>query len=115
MPSNFAKTLKTTRTRKNLSQHKLSRMTSLSPSAICNFESGRRMPCMDSLISLADALGVTADYLIGRSTESNGSGPIAHKILRNLGKMSPENQEIVARLTTIMVSKDKTKPNTPAK
>ena len=52
-----------------LSKTQLAEKTGLTISAISQFESGERDPNLESLNKLADALGVSVDYLIGREEE----------------------------------------------
>ena len=59
------------RRRQGLSQAKLACALGLSTSTIAMYEQGRREPSVSVLIALADALGVTIDYLItGRLPQS---------------------------------------------
>lgn len=62
----FADRLRTVRKLRNLSQGDLAERTGLQPSAVSHFESDRRTPSFDNLKRLADALNVSADYLLGR-------------------------------------------------
>lgn len=52
------------RRRRGLSQAKLACALGLSTSTIAMYEQGRREPSVSVLIALADALGVTIDYLL---------------------------------------------------
>ena len=52
------------RRRQGLSQAKLACALGLSTSTIAMYEQGRREPSVSILIALADALGVTIDYLL---------------------------------------------------
>ena len=49
---------------KGLSQAKLAQALGLSTSTIAMYEQGRREPSASTIITLADALGVTIDYLL---------------------------------------------------
>jgi transcriptional regulator with XRE-family HTH domain len=71
----FSQRLSTARKFRRLSQGELARKTRLKQSAISQFETGRRAPSFHNLRRLADALEVSADYLLGRSNsvEMNGS------------------------------------------
>ncbi len=63
----FRDRLRSARANKQLSQSDLAVRSGLQPSAISHFETGRRLPSLNNLIRLADALSVSADYLCGRS------------------------------------------------
>jgi transcriptional regulator with XRE-family HTH domain len=63
----FSKRLNAARHMRGLSQCDLAAKTGLKQVAISFFETGRRLPSLGNLKRLADALEVTADYLMGRS------------------------------------------------
>ncbi len=46
-------------------QYKLAEIGGLPKSSVSQFESGRRVPSINSLRKLAIGLGVTSDYLLG--------------------------------------------------
>ena len=50
-----------------MNQSDLSRRTGLQPSAISQFETGQRVPSLQNLIKIADALGVALDSIFGRN------------------------------------------------
>ena len=53
----------------NITQKQLAENLSLSEVGIQNYESGRRKPAYEVIISLADYFDVSLDYLVGRSDE----------------------------------------------
>ena len=55
------------RNERHLTQKQVADGVGLSTIAIQNYESGRRKPAYDVLISLADYFDVSLDYLVGRS------------------------------------------------
>ena len=52
-----------------MTQTQLAKSARLTPAAISQFESGARKPSFDTLSSLADALKVTTDYLLGKKKQ----------------------------------------------
>jgi len=58
------------RTDAGMSQQKLADKlgNGMSQSQICNYESGKYFPCLDTIIKIADIFNTTVDYLIGRAT-----------------------------------------------
>ena len=52
------------RRERGLSQSELARRIQVSPSALGMYEQGRREPSADTMVALADALGVTTDFLL---------------------------------------------------
>ncbi len=61
----FSARLKTSREDRDLSQSDLAKLAGMQPSAIAHFEADRRKPSFDNIRALAQALKVTADYLLG--------------------------------------------------
>lgn len=59
---------------KGISAKKLSDDTGISTGNISDWKSGRCLPSINSLITIADYLNVSIDYLIGRTDD-----PILHK------------------------------------
>jgi transcriptional regulator with XRE-family HTH domain len=55
------------RTRKNWNQSDLARAVNKPRQHISQVEQGRQQPRAELLIDIADALGVTIDYLLGRT------------------------------------------------
>lgn len=63
----FSERLVFLRKERHLTQKQLAIELKLSELAIQNYESRRRKPAFDVLISLADYFGVSLDYLTGRT------------------------------------------------
>ena len=63
----FSERVKDLRLSMNLSLRQLAKITGLSHSAICKYESGTREPTFESLEALADVFSCDIDYLLGRS------------------------------------------------
>jgi transcriptional regulator with XRE-family HTH domain len=60
----FGANLTCCRKRAGLNKSQLARLTELHPTAISLFESGKRMPRLDTLIKLMGVLGCRADELV---------------------------------------------------
>ena len=67
MTKDFPKRLQQLRERKRISRKTLSELCGLTSGAIRRYERGERMPTVDALIAIADCLGVSTDYLLGRT------------------------------------------------
>ena len=63
------------------SQRELGARTGLKSAAICHFERGERSPSTENLGKLADILGTSADFLLGRERESKAVGPQIQRLL----------------------------------
>lgn len=71
VPEGFARRLHDLRRQKNLSQTELSQQVDLHYTHIGRYERGESRPSADTLKRLADALGVSGDYLLeGATTEA---------------------------------------------
>lgn len=67
----FCMRLYTIRTERGYSQEELAKKMGFNQSIISRFENGIGKPSFDNLWALADVLGVTIDYLVGRSDNKN--------------------------------------------
>lgn len=69
----FAKRLIDIRERRKLSQAELASKAGLQPAAIGHFEKQRRSPSFHNVRKIAQALNVSADYLLGRTSSIEGA------------------------------------------
>jgi transcriptional regulator with XRE-family HTH domain len=60
----FAANLTRCRERAGINKSQLARLTELNPTAISRFESGKRMPRLDTLVKITGALDCRADELV---------------------------------------------------
>ena len=85
------------RTAANLSQEQLAEIASLNRVTIAKYETGRVEPGAQALSRIADALGVSADILLGRSDEVPEQGKprtAESKIISgSVDRMPPEDRE----------------------
>ncbi|WP_031405327.1 helix-turn-helix domain-containing protein [Geobacillus vulcani] len=63
----FPQRLRMLRKAKGLTQEELGRRVNVTKVSISGYENGNRTPDMDTLKALADVLGVSVDYLLGRN------------------------------------------------
>ena len=56
--------LKMLRKRSGLTQAELAKQLNITPSALGNYEQGRRLPDIETLVAMAEVLGVSLDYLV---------------------------------------------------
>ena len=61
----FSKRLKELRKKKGFTQEQLGKMIGVTKVSICCYENGTRTPTLDTLIDLANCLGVELPYLLG--------------------------------------------------
>lgn len=65
----FGERLKQLRNERGLKQEDVGALVGLGKSTVCQWESGERIPAHPVLEKLADAFGVSLDYLVGRSDD----------------------------------------------
>lgn len=76
MTTTFAERLKNAMELANLNQATLSERACASKAAISQYLAGKNTPSIDRIKALADATGVTFDYLIGYGTAPDTKPPI---------------------------------------
>lgn len=69
----FSHKLKQLRLSKDLSQRELGQKVGVSNATLSLYENNDRKPDFDTIKKLADYFGVTADYLLGRTDDPNGT------------------------------------------
>jgi transcriptional regulator with XRE-family HTH domain len=106
MSEKFPELLRRAREDKRLSQTDLAERTGLQPSAVSHFETGKRAPSFENLKRLADALAVSVDYLLGRTDEAKGSGPVVEQLFRDFSRMSSSDQESIAKFAAMLAEKN---------
>lgn len=62
----IGKRVRELRVKKGMSQQELGNSIGVTKVSICGYESGSRIPNLEKLMKLADTLGTTTDYLLGR-------------------------------------------------
>lgn len=116
--SDFASRLKQLRTDKGLTQSDLAALIKASPSLINLMESGQRKPSLGTLQDLADALGASIDFLVGRSsTPAEERVPAGDGILatayRRLAKLPPDKQVLADSLLKTMEQQERRERREP--
>ena len=61
----FDKRLKKLRTDRGMTQQELGNLLNVTKVSICNYESGKRMASIDTLVDISNLFKVDLDYLIG--------------------------------------------------
>jgi transcriptional regulator with XRE-family HTH domain len=97
-----------------MTQEELARKADVPTISVSHFETGHRFPNAESLRRLADALGVSADYLLGRVKEATGedleaADPQIATLFRRFQGMSEEAREQIRRLFETVDAMDKKK------
>ena len=67
--SDFRERLRRLRREAHVPERELAQLLNITAEAYIKYETGKREPCMERLILLAQRFGVSADYLAGRTEE----------------------------------------------
>ena len=105
--------IKERRDKLGMTQTQLAKAAELTPAAISQFESGARKPAFDTLSSLADALKVTTDYLLGKKAHGYDdllADPKVSVMFRGIMDLSEEDKETLIEFYQFL--KDKNHKNT---
>ncbi|WP_419589064.1 helix-turn-helix domain-containing protein [Thiolapillus sp.] len=103
----FQKRLVTARKKRELSQDDLAKKSGLKPAAISHFETGARKPSFNNLKRLADALNVTADYLLGRTDDPEGFAEADVAFRHGFEQLSSEQREIALDFIEVLAKRSK--------
>lgn len=79
MPFRF----KDARIQSGISQKKAAEQLQVSAATVNNWETGRRLPTIDALGRMAELYGVSADYLLGRTSSKQPLGNLIEEIDKN--------------------------------
>jgi transcriptional regulator with XRE-family HTH domain len=105
----FPQRLKASRKLRKMNQDCLAARSGLQRSVISRFESGSHTPSFNNLNRLADALTVTADYLLGRAEKPGASGPEAGSLFRHAENFSAEDLKTLESMARLLAEKNKPK------
>lgn len=98
----FKDRLKELRVKKGISQNELARIIGVHVTNISRYERGENRPTSDVLAKLANALDVTADYLMDGSMDDKAQSTISDKELlsqfQRLEKLPSEKKAVVKEL-----------------
>jgi transcriptional regulator with XRE-family HTH domain len=105
----FAQRLRVLRTQKNLSQTELGRLAALHYTHIGRFERGTSRPSGDTLKRLADALGVTSDYLLEGAANEAAKAKFADRELlqqfQEVEQLADDDKVVVKKLLDAFLTK----------
>ncbi len=105
----FAQRLRKLRKQKNLSQTELGQLAGLHYTHIGRFERGASRPSGDTLMRLADALGVTSDYLLDGATHEAAKARFEDRELlkqfQEVEQLSDEDKNVVKKLLDAFLTK----------
>jgi transcriptional regulator with XRE-family HTH domain len=98
----FSERLKSLRLTRNLSQSELAAQTGISERTIYSYEQLGKLPRSGNMLKLADALGVTPNYFLGRSDYTEEQGSFISEAREKYGtRGAAEAGELLARTSAL--------------
>lgn len=104
---NLGANLRNFREVRGLTQADLGNRAGIAPASISHFETGQRVPSLDSLVKVADALGVSVDVLLGRAPIDAGAQ--IDPIFLRASRASAQTLERVRRVTAALLDDEQPK------
>jgi len=109
----FAQRLKKARTEKGLSQSELGDIVGIHYTQIGRYENKGAQPSADILAKIANALGISSDFLINGTTEDLAGDTLKDKELLNqfkaIEKMNEKDKNVIKTLIDAFITKGKIK------
>lgn len=106
--ANFAQRLKQLRTARTLTQTCLAELLAISPRVYSRWETGDVTPHFDTIVRLADTLGVSLDELAGRtdvSSETTIKNPELNRLCRKVDQLPDEDQRALVVVLDSLVKR----------
>ena len=98
----IGKNIQAVRMQQKLSREALAERSGLSANFIGNIERGEKAVSLESFISIANGLGVSADVLLG-SVLTNGYQVKTSMLCERINTLSPKKREMVQDLLEILL------------
>jgi transcriptional regulator with XRE-family HTH domain len=109
--SNFAQRLKELRTARNVTQTRLAELMTISPRVYSRWETGDVTPHFDTIVRLADTLGVSLDELAGRRKEVVSETTIRNhelnRLCRKVDQLPDEDQRALVVVLDSVVKRSR--------
>jgi len=91
---------------RKMTQEQLSKKAGIPNTSICKFESGERKPSLDNLKMLAVALEISADYLLGFTTNEDFAAYIPLGTFEHLAsQLSMEDIDLSKKIMVLMIER----------
>lgn len=106
----FAQRLKQLRTARKLTQTRLAELLEVSPRVYSRWETGGVTPAFDTILRLADTLGVSLDELAGRKDvrgEAVIKSPELNRLCRKVDQLSDEDQKALVVVLDSLVKRSR--------
>lgn len=93
------------RERRGLTQAELGAKAGIAAGAVSHFETGQRIPSLESLVRLADALECSLDLLVGRGSAENAG--VVDPIFVQASQADSETLDAVRRVTAALLDRSR--------
>lgn len=108
--ANFAQRLRELRTARKLTQTRLAELLAVSPRVYSRWEAGDVTPHFDTIVRLADVLGVSLDELAGRkdvNSETAIKNPELNRLYRKVDQLSDDDQKALLIVLDSLVKRSR--------
>lgn len=108
--ANFAQRLKELRTIRKLTQNRLAELLNVKPRVYSRWETGDAVPHFDTIVHLADILGVTLDEMAGRSDAPPQAvirNPELNRLYKKVDQLSDEDQKALLVVLDSLVKRSR--------
>jgi len=108
--ANFAQRLRELRMARKLTQTRLAELLGVSPRVYSRWETGDVTPHFDTIVRLADTLGVSLDELAGRKEVSSSAAirnPELNRLCRKVDQLSDEDQRALVVVLDSLVKRSR--------
>jgi len=108
--ANFAQRLKELRTTRKLTQNRLAELLNVKPRVYSRWETGDAVPHFDTIVRLADLLGVTLDEMAGRSDAPPQPvirNPELNRLYKKVDQLSDEDQSALVVVLDSLVKRSR--------
>ena len=100
--TNVGKRIREQRLMHNLTQVELAEKAGLSEMAIYSYETGKRLPALEPLVQLSNALNVTPDTLL--CDYLHEQSPANEKIMDKISRLTEPDQERILKIMDALMS-----------
>ncbi len=106
----FPRRLRAAREMRRFSQLELAERARLQQAAVSHYESGVRRPSLRNLRSLAEALEVTTDYLVGRSESPEPLPSPDESLFTDFQRLTAADRELARQLVAQLARRSAPEP-----
>ena len=107
MDLSLGENLKAVVDEQKVTQKDLAKKLNIAPTTLNGYISNKREPDLETLKKIAQALGVTVDYLLGVEGGMIDLSAKEEALIWQLRRMTPSQKDVVVELVNVMTKKNK--------